>query len=41
MPAHTLDARGDRLYDGISGGDWLRRYFRQQFGRHIAARWFD
>ena len=28
-------------YDGISGGDWLRRYFRREFGRGIAARYFD
>lgn len=25
----------------VSAGDWLRGHFRQEFGRHIASRWFD
>jgi hypothetical protein len=25
----------------ISGGDWLRRYFRREFGRGIASRFFN
>jgi hypothetical protein len=29
------------LIDGLSPGDWLRRYFRREFGRSIAARWFN
>jgi hypothetical protein len=29
--------RGARLY----GGDWLRAHFRAEFGRSIAARYFD
>ena len=28
-------------YDGIPAGDWLRRYFRREFGRGIASRWFN
>lgn len=27
--------------DYMSGGDWLRAHFRQQFGRGIASRWFS
>jgi hypothetical protein len=26
---------------GISGGDWLRRAFKRDFGRAIANRWFN
>jgi hypothetical protein len=33
--------RTEELYDGISAGDWLRRYFRREFGRGIASRWFS
>lgn len=29
------------LYNGMTGGDWLRRSFRNEYGRAIAARWFD
>lgn len=29
------------LHDGLSAGDWLRRYFRREFGRAIASRWFS
>lgn len=27
--------------DYMSGGEWLRAHFRQQFGRGIASRWFS
>jgi hypothetical protein len=27
--------------DGLSPGDWLRRHFRQEFGRGIQSRWFN
>lgn len=27
--------------DGMTPGDWLRRFFRREFGRGIAARWFN
>ena len=27
--------------EGLSVGDWLRRYFRREYGRAIATRWFD
>jgi len=27
--------------EGLSPGDWLRRYFRREFGRGIASRWFN
>lgn len=29
------------LSHAISGGDWLRRYFRREFGRGIASRYFN
>lgn len=32
---------GAGIYEGLSAGDWLRRYFRREFGRGIASRWFD
>lgn len=32
---------GYETYDGISAGDWIRRYFRREFGRSIASRWFN
>ena len=28
-------------YDDLRAGDWLRRYFRRQYGRSIGNRWFD
>lgn len=28
-------------FDGLSAGDWLRRYFRREFGRGIASRFFN
>lgn len=31
----------EETYNGLSGGDWLRRYFRREFGRGIASRWFS
>lgn len=27
--------------NGVSAGDWLRSYFRREFGRRIASRYFD
>ena len=35
-PLHTVET-----YNGLSGGDWLRRYFRREFGRGIASRFFN
>lgn len=29
------------LYDGLTAGDWLRRWARREFGARIARRWFD
>lgn len=31
---------GDRIYNGKSGGDWLRSHFRREFGRGMQSRWF-
>lgn len=28
-------------YEGLRAGDWLRRYFRREFGARIQRRWFD
>lgn len=28
-------------YDGLSGGEWLRRHFRREFGRGLASRFFN
>ena len=33
--------RAAGLSHAISGGDWLRRYFRREFGRGIASRYFN
>ena len=39
---HTDDAgRVRETYRGLSGGTWLRTYFRREFGRAIASRYFD
>jgi len=27
--------------DGLTPGDWMRRYFRREFGRGIESRWFN
>lgn len=27
--------------EGLTPGDWLRRYFRREYGRGIASRWFN
>lgn len=36
------EPKGDRdLYDGLRAGDWLRRYFRREFGARMQRRWFD
>lgn len=31
----------EERYDGLRAGDWIRRYFRREFGRGIASRWFS
>ena len=31
----------EETYRGLSGGDWLRRYFRREFGRGLASRFFN
>ncbi len=31
----------EERHDGLSPGDWLRRYFRREFGRGLAARYFN
>jgi hypothetical protein len=31
----------EQKYNGFSGGDWLRRYFRREFGRGLASRFFN
>lgn len=31
----------EETYNGLSGGEWLRRYFRREFGRGIASRFFN
>jgi hypothetical protein len=28
-------------YEGLTGGDWLRRSFRREFGKRMQSRWFD
>lgn len=33
--------RAAGLSKAVSGGDWLRRYFRREFGRGIASRFFN
>lgn len=33
--------RAAGLSRAISGGEWLRRYFRRELGRGIASRWFE
>ena len=41
MPTPTVRADDDMRYDGLSAGDWLRRYFRREFGRGLASRYFN
>ena len=31
----------ENVHDGLSGGAWLRRFFRREFGRGIQSRWFN
>ncbi len=31
----------EEKYNGMTGGDWLRRSFRNEYGRAIASRWFN
>jgi hypothetical protein len=33
--------RAAGLSRAISGGEWLRRYFRREVGRGMASRWFE
>ena len=48
MPASngtvTLDIGGEPMefeaYNGLTGGDWMRSRFRNEFGRGLASRWF-
>lgn len=47
MPSAII-ADGNKTYPHVNGsrnqqsaGDWLRHYFRREFGAHIARRWFD
>lgn len=40
-PAPDIAADGRRTYQGLSGGDWLRRYFRRVYGRGLASRYFN
>lgn len=41
MPAPERRADGHDYYKGKRAGDWLRDYFKREFGRSIASRWFD
>lgn len=46
MPAPSGKIKGyggqpTDAYDGLTAGDWLRRYFVRDFGRGIASRWFS
>ena len=36
----VLETEFDSI-EGLPPGDWLRRYFRREFGRGIALRWFN
>lgn len=39
--ADSLPMQTVALYDGLSAGDWLRRWFRREFGRAIQQTWFS
>jgi hypothetical protein len=41
MPEPMKTPDGRELYDGRSAGEWLRRYFRREFGARLARSWFD
>ena len=45
MPDPIADANGNRYYmrqgKQLNAGDWLRAYFRAEFGPRVARRWFD
>lgn len=46
MPAPSGKVKGyggqpTDAYDGLTAGDWLRRYFVREFGRGIGRRWFS
>lgn len=46
MPDPTLHHNTEtgetvNLFDGLLAGDWLRRYFRWEFGARLQRRWFN
>ncbi len=42
MPTPTgQDQYESPTYDGLSAGEWLRKKFRQEYGKGIQKRWFD
>ena len=45
MPDPIVGADGDRYYmlrgRRLSAGDWLRAYFRNEFGARVARRWLE
>jgi len=38
---HCMPEPENGAFTGLSAGEWLRRSFRREYGRGIAARWFD
>ena len=38
---HGPFTSGHDSIEGLTPGDWMRRYFRREFGRGIASRWFN
>ncbi|HEY4356011.1 MAG TPA: hypothetical protein VGN16_09710 [Acidobacteriaceae bacterium] len=41
MPEPTTVDDGNKRYDNLSAGDFLRRNARREFGRGIQSRWFN
>ena len=41
MPDPVKNADGYETYNGLSGGEWLRKHFRREFGRGLASRYFS
>lgn len=41
MPEPTIGADGHRLYRGITGGAFIRKAARREFGSRLANRWFN
>jgi|SRR5882672_4450192 len=41
MPAPVVDASGHETYNGKTAGDWIRSYFRKEFGARMQRNWFD